>query len=747
MKSKWGNFEADREALHMQYISLYCNDEKREKIEPLKASVAKIAEENKNLSHPVVKAMCFDYLTKNGEIYINSDDWFGICLHAQKIMFERDAGCAYEKAISTVISKWMGELDDKIHRIEDKHFEKYARKVLFDEFYIDYNHSTPNWDDIFALGIEGLLKRAIEYKEKLSREDYLTDDQKGFFQGIEITLNAVLEYFDRCAEVLSTYKEEKMVCMREAIVNLRHNPPSNIYEALLFSWIYWNLEEFVDSFRVRSMGAMDVLYYDFYKNDIAKGTFTKENIKELLVYYMNEFNAVRSMYQQPMYIGGIDKDGNCVVNELSYLFLDAYNTLSRPNPKLQAKINENTPDEFLKKVCETIRNGNSSISIINDDNTYKAFRRLGVAEEDAKTTLMSGCWDCSVKDKEVKTIPIRENLPKIIELTLTKGVCLNSGEQLGIDVGDNFETYEEFYDAFKKEWLYIWQKGKRIIENWELYLDKISPSNLYSSTYTRSLSLGIDGYSKGMKYNSTVFSAAGIATTVDSLCAIKKFVYDKKLLTLSEMLDAIKNNWSGYENIRTIIWNDKDKYGNGSSLANEITKSLVDFMADEVNGAPNSRGGYWKFGLISIDKNVRMGSVTKATPDGRYEGTPLSKNLSSVVGKDKGGTTELMNSVLCMDFTKMPHAGMLDMVLHPSAVSGEEGLEAFKGIIRAYFKRGGHSIQFNIFSSETLRLAQKYPEQYKNLQVRVCGWNVYFVELEKVLQDAFIEQSEHYEGL
>ena len=448
-----------------------------------------------------------------------------------------------------------------------------------------------------------------------------------------------------------------------------------------------------------------------------------------------------------MYIGGMDEEGNCTVNELSYLFLDAYDILQRPNPKLQAKISKNTPDKFVKRVCEVIRNGNSSISIVNDDNAVEALTKIGVPLEEARTTLMSGCWDFSVKAKEVKTVPIRENLPKIAELTLTKGVCLTCGEKLGIDVGEDFHTFEEFYSAFKKEWMYIWQKGKRIIENWELYLDKISPSNMFSSTFTRSLSLGIDAYAKGMKYNTTVFSVAGFATVVDSLCAIKKFVYDKKLMTLNEMREAIKNNWVGFERQRTIIWNDKDKYGNSSRMADEISRDLSAFMANEINGVPNSRGGYWKFGLISIDKNVRMGSVMKATPDGRYEGTPLSKNISSVVGKDRNGLTALMNSVTNIDFSHMTHAGMLDAILHPSAVSGEEGLESFAGIVRTYFEKGGHSIQFNIFSSELLREAQKNPDQYRNLQVRVCGWNVYFVELEKVLQDAFIEQSEHYEAM
>ena len=284
-----------------------------------------------------------------------------------------------------------------------------------------------------------------------------------------------------------------------------------------------------------------------------------------------------------------------------------------------------------------------------------------------------------------------------------------------------------------------------IIENWELHLAEISPSNLYSGTMTDSLEKGVDGYARGMKYNNTVYCICGLATLVDSLCAIKKYVFDQKELTLAELAEALKNDWKGHEDLRQRILNDPDKYGNGSPLADELTVRLTRFFAARTNGRPNSRGSAWKLGMLSIDKNLRLGALMCATPDGRSAHMPFSKNLSPTIGMDRGGVTTLLNSVSKIDFTEFPHSGMLDLILHPTAVSGEDGLSAFAALVRTYFAKGGHSLQFNIFSSKTLRAAQQEPEKYRNLQIRVCGWNVYFVDLEKPLQDAFIRESEHQE--
>jgi len=229
---------------------------------------------------------------------------------------------------------------------------------------------------------------------------------------------------------------------------------------------------------------------------------------------------------------------------------------------------------------------------------------------------------------------------------------------------------------------------------------------------------------------------------IDSILAVKHYVYDQNRLTLSEFVDILKADWRGAEDLRQDILKDSSKYGNGDPEADEMTVAITNIIAKKINGIPNSRLGFWKIGLLSIDKNVRFGACSIATPDGRKAGEPFSKNLNPCVGMDRGGITVTMNSLTKIDFTESPHAAMVDFVLHSSAVAGEDGLAAFAALVRTYFKKGGHSLQFNVFDKETLIAAQQSPDQYRNLQVRVCGWNVYFVELEKVLQDEFIARAE-----
>ena len=738
MNELWNCFEKDRKNLDEQYLNAWENGASFDRVEVLRAKVIELANTLEGEPHPVIKAKCFDYILEHAPIYINPIDWFGIALEAQQIVEHRDIGCKYRQIMTVLSDKWKKELTPKLNLPENKHFAQNTRGVLFNEFYIDYNHSTPSWNDIFELGLCGIIERA---------EKYRTDKDPAYFDGIAITYNAIIKLFKRYIAALEGYSEPKMQYMKKAFENLLTAPPKNTYEAMLLSWQFWYLEENVDGVRARTMGGLDDLYFPFYQKDIANGTFTKENIKELFVYFMGAFNSFRVRYQQPMYLGGMDEDGNCIVNELSYVALDAYNILAAPNPKLQVKISLNTPDDFLKATLITIRNGNTSISIINDDNAAASLMKLGVPKNEALTSLMSGCWDYAVKDHEVKTVPIRVSLPKIVEYTLLGGRDMITGALVCEETDTNFESFDDFYATYKKHWLYIWKRAKAIVENWELYLADLCPSNMFSATMTDSLSRAIDGYANGMKYNNTVYCCACLASTIDALCAIKKYVFDKKEVTIKELTDILKNNWEGSEKLRRTILNDSDKYGNGSALADEIMVDLTDFIANNVNGVPNSRGGYWKCGILSIDKNVRFGSLTSATPDGRLYGEPFSKNLSSVVGMDKNGITTFLRSVSKIDATKLPHSGMVDVILHPTAVSGDDGLEAFFGIVKGYFAMGGHSIQFNIFSAQTLKDAQKNPDKYRTLQVRVCGWNVYFVDLEKVLQDAFIAQCENTEAV
>ena len=536
MSNLWNKFESDRELLDQQYVKAWNNEEAFERVENLKTSVMELADALKEEPHPIVKAKCFDYILENAPIYVNPNDWFGISLVAVKMDPITDIGCHYGKILNSLHAKWREELSAVLYLEEDAHFCEYARNNLLNEFYIDYNHSTPNWEDIFHYGIKGLLERVQQYKVALNQKSPLTAKQLAYFEGIEMTYHAILKLFQRYITALVEQTEPKMQRMKTAFENLINNPPRNTYEALLLATQYWFLQENVDCVRARTMGGLDQLYYDFYRNDTENGTFSKENIKELFVYFMNTFHAMRVAYQQPIYIGGMNENGDCIVNDLSYLVLDAYNTLSAPNPKLQAKIGKNTPDRFLMAVVETIRNGNSSISIMNDDNAALSLMNLGVPKEEALTNLMSGCWDYTVKNHEVKTIPVRVSLPKILEYTMTNGVCLTTNEVVGCQTGTRFDTFDDFYSAYEKQWLYLWKKVKRIIENWELYLADISPSNMFSGTMTDSLAQAVDGYARGMKYNTTVYTVAGLGTLVDGLCAIKNTYLTKKKYLLKNLL-------------------------------------------------------------------------------------------------------------------------------------------------------------------------------------------------------------------
>lgn len=741
------NFQTEflqlREELGDQYVKAWHNEACYKQVDSLSDAAMEYIGQFKELSHPVIKAKGVAYILEHAEIYVNSRDPFGIALVAQKMDPILDIGCHYvDKFINRLQRQWQNALDEQLNPVETKEYLKNTRGYMLNEMYIDYNHSTPSWDSLFSLGIQGILERVRSYEAKLRAEEELSRKQEAYFAGIYETYDALLAFLNRLTEHLKAYDTPTVNRMRNAFFNLQHNPPADLYEALLFAWTYWYIQEMVEGQRVRTMGGLDRLYFPFYQKAMESGAYTRDEMVALFACFMNEFYAMRTAYQQPMFLGGRDEEGNCVVNDLSYVLLDAYNLLSRPNPKLQVVITEDTPQTFLLQVLDTIRKGNSSISIINDEIAMQAMIKLGVPPREAMAYIMSGCWDYAIKDHEVKTVPVRLNLPKIVELTMTDGRCLSTGAVTGLCTGITPGTYEEFMAMFWKQFDFVWNKVRTIMENWEKYLADINPSNMYSATMTDSLKRAEDGYARGMKYNTTVLSMAGIASLVDAILAIKRFVYEQKQLSLAQFVEVLKADWSGAEVLRREILTDDRKYGNGNKEADALAVSICHIIAKKVNGVPNSRGGFWKMGFLSIDKNVRFGAVSIASPDGRKAGEPFSKNLNPCVGMDRGGITATINSVAQIDFTESPHSAMIDFVLHPSAVSGEEGLNAFAALVRTYFKKGGHSVQFNIFDKEMLLAAQREPEKYRTLQVRVCGWNVYFTDLEKVIQDEFIARAE-----
>jgi formate C-acetyltransferase len=368
---------------------------------------------------------------------------------------------------------------------------------------------------------------------------------------------------------------------------------------------------------------------------------------------------------------------------------------------------------------------------------------LGFSEEEARTCDINGCYEYNVKAKEVKTIAFYLNLLKPLELVFNNGIDPITKTECSCKTGDieTLKTFHDFYIAYIKQLDYIMEQSFKCANDFEQYLGEVNPANVFSGTIENSLQTARDAYAHGSVYNNTAVLHTGLGTAADALIIVKQFVYHDKKLTLSEMKKILENDWKGYEKLRLKIQREKEKYGNGLTDVDLIAEAIARFSSNKINMRPNSRGGFYKAAMHSARTFITLGELTGATPDGRKKGEEMSKNISPTMGMDINGVTALLNTVGKIDSALFPEDYALDVMLHPAAVQGDDGLNAMSGLVRTYMARNGASIQFNIFDAKTLIEAQNKPEKYQGLQVRVCGWNVRFTDLCKKEQDAYIQRA------
>ena len=713
-------FDKNNKSLCNQFESIAWIDESGISEAELMAAIERFTKNEEGLSRAIQKAKTFAFIATRSRIAIDKDDIFQDKLFGNKLMAKQQR--AIERQL--VSQKLSQE-----HAIVDTAIACGAYSASS-----DFGHTSPNSKLLLEIGFTGLLERVNQHAKK----NGLTPKQLEFYESCKISLEAVLHVIRRLADAIRPYNEENSL----ALSNIAIGKPSNLYEAMQLLVIYFFLHEFIFGTRVRTLGRLDVLLFPFYKKDIESGVLTKEDAKEMIKFFFNKFWTAKVPYDLPFCLGGIDEDGNEVTCELSYLLVQTYNEMDIHSPKIHIRVSDKTPKEFVQLVLSCIRGGNSSFVFVNDRTVIQSLTQVGIDGRDANNYLPIGCYEPAVWGKEIGcTGNGGVNLVKAVELAITGGVDLTSGTQVSIPTG-NIRTYEEFLAAVKAHIQYLTEGGMRYIREIEKHYGEIGPDPLLSAMYDRSVETGVDVYEGGATYNNTSFYLYFIASLVDSVCAVKKLVFEQQLLTFPELCDVLKNNWKDHEKLRLIAKSIPEKYGNHNSVADEITKDLAEYCASIVNNQPNSRGGVFKAALFSTDIFVKYGQKTMATPDGRLAGEVLSKNLCATVGQDKHGITSLIHSATKIDHSLFPNGTVLDVILHPSAVSGEDGLEAFYTLLKTYMDKGGMALHGNVFRPEDLKKAQQDPETYKNLQVRVCGWNAYFVNLSKEEQDCFIRQAE-----
>ena len=678
-----------------------------------------------HLPHPVRKARAFAYVLKNTRISCDPRDLF-------------PAINAIDRPLNdTIVSRWNQEVFEQLIPEAGRERSEMNRLGVANVS-PDYDHSIPVWERIFALGFSGLLSESERIRQLKKR----TAEENAFFEGIRITYEAIVDLIGRLAELAArTPGSEKMA---QAFTHIQHNPPATFYEALLTDYLYFMLSEHIEGLQVRSLCNFDRVFYPYYQSDLASGV-TEEEIRTQLAYFFMQFTAIANYWNQPVYLGGCSEDESTVVNELTYLFLDVYDQMGIYNPKVQLKVAPSTPKEVICKALDMIRRGNNCIVFVSDTLIRRALMNAGVSADEARMADVRGCYDYAVQGALVCGMTY-VNLLKPLEYVLHRGCDGVTGSFAGLKGPElsELDTMEKLYAEYVRQLSQMTDRAIRTVNTYDDYLDYVNPQSMLSATYPTALEKARDALDGGASRNDSSINFGFLADAADSMAMIQKYVYDRKELTLAQLRDILDCNYEGYESLRARLLADRDKYGNNRELPDGYAVRIVQDTTAMTQGRPNAvrRGGRWGCGYHVARMSYSQAGNTAASPNGRKRGEELSKNCSASMGRSREGATAAILSVTKLDASAFTSSACLDLGLLPSAVRGEEGLEAMYQLLMTFLKRGGQAVHINVFDADTLRDAQQHPEKYQDLQIRVCGWNVLWNNINRVEQDGFIRQAE-----
>lgn len=639
-------------------------------------------------------------------------------------------------------------------------------------FYNGVGHVTVKYDKVLSVGYKGILEeiRAEKAKQNVGDADFNT--KRAFLDAAEMSCEAVITYARRYArlalEMLEKETDENR--KRELAIIARNcsrvpeNGASNFYEACQSFWFVQMLLQVESSGHSISPGRFDQYMYPYYKKDIESGEITKEFAQELLDCIwvkLNDLNKIRdaasaegfagySLFQN-LIAGGQNIYGEDATNDLSYMCLEATLHVMLPAPSMSVRVWNKSPHDFLIKAAKVTRTGVGLPAYYNDEVIIPSLLSRGLTIDDARDYGIIGCVE---PQKAGKTWGWHDaaffNMCRVLELTFSNGRDTD-GTQVGIASGDidTFKTFDDFFEAYKKQMKYCIS----LLVNADNAIDvahaERCPLPYLASMVDDCIKRGKTPEQGGAIYNFTGPQGFGIANVADSMFAIRTLVFEQKKYTLHEIKDALDNNFGldGGENaqkyaaIREDILS-LDKYGNDDDNVDMLARRAAYTYTKQIQDFKNPRGGQFQAGLYPVSANVPLGAQTGATPDGRYAHKPVADGVSPSAGFDTHGPTASANSVAKLDHGIASNGTLFNMKFHPSALEGDSGLESFVALVRGYFDQKGSHMQFNVVSRETLRDAQKNPDKYRSLVVRVAGYSALFTTLSKSLQDDIINRTE-----
>jgi formate C-acetyltransferase len=748
----------------------------------------------KGISTPVKRALAFKYIMENKFICFNDGELIvgerGPSPKATPTYPEITVHSLKDLNILDSRDKTSYSLDNKTRNIYQQEIIPFwqgrsIRERLFHQV-------SDEWKNAFEAGVftefmeqrapghtvlggkiyrKGFLAFKEEIKKSIKNLDFLNDPEayqkREELKAMDIAADALLIYAKRHLKKAKELARKETVAERkkelEKIAKVcSHVPahaPRDFWEALQYYWfVHVGVITELNGWDSFNPGRLDQHLYPFYKKGLENGNLNQEKAKELLEAFWIKFNnqpappkvgvtaEESGTYTDFALInsGGVKPDGSDGVNDLSYVILDVIEEMRILQPSSMVQISKKGPDRFLKRALKIIKTGFGQPSIFNTDVIIQELVRQGKSIEDARCGGASGCVETGAFGKENYTLTGYFNLVKILEITLHNGLDPRTSKNIGIKTGNpaDFDSFDELFQAFSRQvnhFINIKITGNNIIER--LYAEYI-PAPFLSLLIDDCILKGKDYHNGGARYNTTYIQGVGTGTITDTLASIKYNIFDKKHITMEELLETLSQNFKGKENLRQRFLNKTPKYGNDDDYADDIMKAVFEVYYQAVNGRPNTKGGTYRINLLPTTVHIYFGRITGATADGRKASQPLSEGISPVQGADRNGPTAVIKSASKMDHIRTGGT-LLNQKFTPSLLEDDEGIDKVACLVRSYFSLDGHHIQMNVVTADTLHAAQKEPEKYRDLIVRVAGYSDYFCDLNEDLQNEIIKRTEH----
>lgn len=752
------------------------------------------SDEARDLSTPVRRAKAFEYILRNKKICINEGELIvgergpapketptypEICLHSlrdleildsrEKVSFrvDDDVKKIYEEEI---IPFWKGKSNrDRIMSLMTPEWLNAYNAGVFTEF---QEQRAPGHTVLgYKMFRTGFLDLKEEIRQSMERLDYFNDrnayEKYEELKAMDIACDAIIMYAERHAVELerlaavenSEARKAELIEMASICRKVPARAPETVHEMLQHYWfIHLGVITELNPWDSFNPGRLDQHLYRVYKKEKEAGTLTDEKLWDLLGCFWVKFNnhpsppkigvtaSESNTYTDFCLInlGGVKPDGTDAVNEMSYILLDVIREMRLLQPSSMIQISKKNPDSFIHKSLDIIKTGFGQPSCFNTEAIIQELLRQGKSLVDARNGGASGCVETGAFGTESYWLSGYFNLVKIFELTLNNGFDWKTNRQVGLETGyaRDYRTFDELMEAYKKQVKYfsdIKIRGNNVIfKTFAIWL----PAPFLSLLLEDCISNAVDYNAGGARYNTTYIQGVGLGSITDILTSVRYNIYDTKRYTWDQIMEAIRNDFEDYGEIQHDLLYDTPKYGNDNDYADQHAVMVFDIFHDAVNGRPDPRGGVHRINMLPTTSHVYFGSVTGATPDGRKAHKPLSEGISPTQGADRNGPTAVIKSASKIDHIKTGGT-LLNQKFSPSFFEDEDSYACLTALIRSYFSLDGHHIQFNVVNAETLRDAQKHPELYRDLIVRVAGYSDYFNDLGEDLQNEIIMRTEH----